>query len=281
MQLAQRIGAVVLATAGGKEKRAYLRSLGIAQVMDSRTLDFADETLRYTGGRGCGCRAQFAGRRLSAKSLAVCAPHGRCGDRKTRSLCNNALPLAASALAFIFAFDLGCCARLHRCRATRSTALSGAWIRREETRTCLRTSFAAGDAVSAFRLMQGAQHIGKIVLEFDGERMPEVPAEFWPRAEATYLITGGLSGFGLATAHWLVERGATHLALLSRRGIPTADDARSIETMRERGVSVTTIAADVANPKELAAALRRVKRSGPPLRGVSFMPPCCSGPHGL
>ena len=43
VQLAQQIGAIVLATAGSDEKREYLRSLGVAHVMDSRTLDFADE----------------------------------------------------------------------------------------------------------------------------------------------------------------------------------------------------------------------------------------------
>ncbi|MBK8050581.1 MAG: zinc-binding dehydrogenase [Anaerolineales bacterium] len=37
VQLAQRAGAVIFATAGSPEKRAYLRQLGVEFVMDSRT----------------------------------------------------------------------------------------------------------------------------------------------------------------------------------------------------------------------------------------------------
>jgi phthiocerol/phenolphthiocerol synthesis type-I polyketide synthase C len=33
------------------------------------------------------------------------------------------------------------------------------------------------------------------------------------RADATYVVSGGLSGFGLRTAWWLVEHGARHLVL--------------------------------------------------------------------
>src|SRR5439155_23114433 len=40
IRLAQRTGAAVIATAGTKEKRAYLRQMGVKHVFDSRSLDF-------------------------------------------------------------------------------------------------------------------------------------------------------------------------------------------------------------------------------------------------
>src|SRR5579871_798844 len=52
VQLAQLAGAEVFATAGSPEKQAYLRSIGVRHIASSRTLDFADEFLRLTGGRG-------------------------------------------------------------------------------------------------------------------------------------------------------------------------------------------------------------------------------------
>ncbi len=52
VQLAQRAGAEVFATAGSAAKRAYLRELGVAHVLDSRTLAFAEEVKAATGGRG-------------------------------------------------------------------------------------------------------------------------------------------------------------------------------------------------------------------------------------
>src|SRR4029077_17966786 len=52
VQLALRAGAEIFATAGTPEKRAYLKSLGVSHVMDSRSLDFAGEIMDTTDGRG-------------------------------------------------------------------------------------------------------------------------------------------------------------------------------------------------------------------------------------
>jgi NADPH:quinone reductase-like Zn-dependent oxidoreductase len=52
IQLALRAGAEIYATAGTPEKRAYLQQLGVAHVMDSRSLAFADAVLEHTGGAG-------------------------------------------------------------------------------------------------------------------------------------------------------------------------------------------------------------------------------------
>lgn len=38
-------------------------------------------------------------------------------------------------------------------------------------------------------------------------------------ASHSYIITGGLGGFGLELAQWLTERGARKLVLTSRSGI--------------------------------------------------------------
>ena len=270
VQLAQQVGAIVLATAGNDEKRAFLHSLGVALVMDSRTLDFADETMRYTAGRGVNVVLNSLAGAFQQKSLAICAPQGRFVEIGKRDLYENkGLPLAAfqRALSF-FTFDL---TSALTCRGTGRNALVrflGQGFRGGRLKPIQRTTFPARDAVSAFRLMRSAQHIGKIVLEFDANDPPEVRTEFWPDPEATYLVTGGLSGFGLATARWLVDRGAMHLALISRRGQPSPRDLSLIERMRARGVLVVTLSADVADAKILGAALRRLNNSAPPLRGV-------------
>src|SRR5207248_2987318 len=52
VQLAQRAGAEIFATAGSPEKRAFLQYIGVKHVMDSRSLAFADEVIQRTGGRG-------------------------------------------------------------------------------------------------------------------------------------------------------------------------------------------------------------------------------------
>ena len=165
----EQIGAVIFATAGSEEKRDLLRSLGVAQVMDSRTLDFADEVLRHTGGRGVDVVLNSLAGAFQHKSLAVCAPHGRFVEIGKRDLFeNSALPLAAfqRSLSF-FAFDL---ASVLATRGPEERALRrflGSGFAADAFEPIPHTTFAASDAVSAFRLMQAAQHIGKIVLEFD------------------------------------------------------------------------------------------------------------------
>jgi NADPH:quinone reductase-like Zn-dependent oxidoreductase len=52
VQIAQWVGAEIWATAGSSEKREFLQSLGIDRLMDSRTLDFADEVRQRTDGKG-------------------------------------------------------------------------------------------------------------------------------------------------------------------------------------------------------------------------------------
>ncbi|MFN8641207.1 MAG: zinc-binding dehydrogenase [Candidatus Binatia bacterium] len=52
VQVAQRAGARVLATAGSAAKREHLRSLGVERVMDSRSLDFAEAVMAETDGAG-------------------------------------------------------------------------------------------------------------------------------------------------------------------------------------------------------------------------------------
>jgi acyl transferase domain-containing protein/predicted amino acid dehydrogenase/acyl carrier protein len=270
VQLAQQIGATILATAGSEEKRDYLRSLGVVHVMDSRSLDFADETLRLTNGRGVDVVLNSLAGAFQQKSLEVCAPHGRFIEIGKRDLFENkGLPLAAFQRSLSFsAFDL---LAVRNCpdaqkRAVERFFSEGVTSGKIKPIRC--TTFPAGEAIAAFRLMQSAQHIGKIVLEFDPEKRPEVAAEFWPDPESTYLVTGGLRGFGLATARWLADRGAMHLALVSRSGGVGEKAEALIAEMRARGVFVTTMAIDVANAKALAGALRKLKRTAPPLRGV-------------
>ena len=48
--------------------------------------------------------------------------------------------------------------------------------------------------------------------------IPAICRTFCP-ASHSYIITGGLGGFGLELAHWLTERGARKLVLTSRSGI--------------------------------------------------------------
>ena len=101
------------------------------------------------------------------------------------------------------------------------------------------------------------------------------------RADASYLVTGGLGGIGLAVAGWLAAAGAGRLVLLGRSGLPPRDrwDAADLsETERFRvdgvraaerlGAQVEIVSADVTDAAEMAAVVERLAAADLPLKGV-------------
>ncbi|MCI0564761.1 MAG: SDR family NAD(P)-dependent oxidoreductase, partial [Nitrososphaera sp.] len=125
--------------------------------------------------------------------------------------------------------------------------------------------------MNAFRYMAQAKHIGKVVVSFqehEADPVPLPPKQFSARKDGTYLITGGLGGFGLATAKWLAERGAKHLVLMGRSGATTEEAISSVEAMKRAGVNLVVVKADVTRKEQVARVLRSVHKRMPPLRGV-------------
>jgi NAD(P)-dependent dehydrogenase (short-subunit alcohol dehydrogenase family) len=60
------------------------------------------------------------------------------------------------------------------------------------------------------------------------------------RPDRSYIITGGVGGFGLALAVWLSNRGARNLVLTSKRGMRTGGQRKVIQMLQKRGVQVRT-----------------------------------------
>lgn len=87
------------------------------------------------------------------------------------------------------------------------------------------------------------------------------------RSDRTYLITGGLGALGLRVAAWMAERGARHLALMSRREV--SDRAKpAIAALKAAGVDVRVVQGDVARADDVGHALAQIDRELPPLSGV-------------
>ncbi|XP_078483822.1 fatty acid synthase-like [Ciona intestinalis] len=65
-------------------------------------------------------------------------------------------------------------------------------------------------------------------------------------SKLTYVITGGLGGFGLELCNWIVERGARYVLLTTRSGANTAYQQQYIRKWRSLGVVVNISTADVS-----------------------------------
>ncbi|XP_023310919.1 fatty acid synthase-like [Anoplophora glabripennis] len=76
--------------------------------------------------------------------------------------------------------------------------------------------------------------------------------------EKTYVIIGGLGGFGLELADWLVLRGARKLVLNSRKGISNGYQEKRIRTWQSYGALVT-VSTDAVTTK--SGCKRLIERS--------------------
>ncbi len=88
-----------------------------------------------------------------------------------------------------------------------------------------------------------------------------------PRADRTYLVTGGLRGLGLRTAEWLVDRGARHIVLMGRRP-PDSATRVAIARMESAGARVVVEQADVSSRADVERVFGAIARDLPPLAGV-------------
>ena len=274
LQIARHEGAEIFATAGSPEKRDYLRSQGANHVMDSRSQRFVDEVMEITGDRGVAVVLNSLAGEFIPNSLSLVEPAGRFIELgKIDIYQDTRLGLAhfKNGRSF-FAVDLGWLLR-HR------PALGSSLLREVaalfESGVCRPlpvTSFPASDAAGAFRHMAQAKHIGKIVLSLTNVTRSQVQPS--PRqaslvsGRATYLVTGGLTGFGLAIAQWLVRQGARHLVLVGRRGMSTAEGEAAVRRMVAAGATVRAAAVDVTQADQVAGLIDEIDRTMPPLRGV-------------
>ncbi|WP_443742631.1 type I polyketide synthase [Streptomyces pactum] len=90
---------------------------------------------------------------------------------------------------------------------------------------------------------------------------PATPGPWAPRG--TVLITGGTGALGGHVARWLVQQGARHLLLVSRRGpeAPGADELTA--ELTALGAEVTVAACDISERDQLAALLAAVPADRP------------------
>ncbi len=83
----------------------------------------------------------------------------------------------------------------------------------------------------------------------------------------TYLITGGLGALGLVVAEQLVNWGAKHLVLLSRRQ-PVETTQTRLEHLRAKGVTVDVAQGDVTHYQDLQHLVEDLQQSAHPLKGI-------------
>lgn len=87
------------------------------------------------------------------------------------------------------------------------------------------------------------------------------------RSDATYLLVGCLGGLGRCLASWMAERGAKHIAFLSRSGEDNPSAAALVTSIRALGVDVLVLRGDITSKEQIQTALKKIDLRFP-IRGV-------------
>lgn len=276
IEIARYLGAEVFATAGSDEKRDFVRLLGADHVMNSRNLAFADEIMEITQGRGIDVVLNSLAGEAINRNFRVLRPFGRFLELGKRDFYENTKiglrPFKDNITYYGIDADQLMVERPQLAQELFREMMG--LIEHGALRPLPYRSFPASRIVDAYRYMQQSKQIGKIIISFEEKRLPAATVEAPPlkkpklTRDASYLVTGGVGGFGLKTARWLAEQGAGHLVLLSRRGSEAPEAAAAVAELEAAGAKVHIKACDVADAASLKLIIDEIGRELPPLRGI-------------
>jgi myxalamid-type polyketide synthase MxaB len=295
IQLAKQAGAEIFATAS-PAKWDWLKSQGIPHIFNSRTLDFADEIMQVTAGKGVTVILNSLGDEFIAKNVEILAPSGRFIEIGRIGIWDPEKMHRLRPDVAYHCFELGDLSWREPALVRQMMHRLHGLLQEKRLQPISHQIFPMTDAVEAFRLMAQGKHVGKVVLvrpapmtsaagDAAGRRNPShtaigITSSAAPpsgnqaastdmpiiRSDAAYLITGGLGSLGRITAERLVQSGARHLILVGRRA-PSETACQWLADMQQNDVQIQVISADIANPLDAARVLAPIP-GWPPLRGI-------------
>ena len=268
--VAQTIGARVIATAGSPVKQKLLAELGVEHVLSSRDMSFVSRVRDLTDGQGVDVVLNsLAGPAMEA-SLGLLRPYGRFLELGKQDYYTNTL-VGLRALKDNISYhgidiDSLLVDRPNTARDVLADVM--AHVSDGHYTPLPMTVFDGAEVVEAFRLMQRSGQVGKVVVT-----PPDVQAVstaafdqspiFMAKPDGWHVIAGGLGGLGLEWAEILQQRGATHLALLSRTGSASAEAMARVDMLRRDGAEVHIVACDITDRVGVDAALDDLRALAP------------------
>ncbi|OQX27418.1 MAG: hypothetical protein BWK80_05375 [Desulfobacteraceae bacterium IS3] len=251
IRIARRAGAEIFATAS-PGKWEFLKSIGIRNIMNSRTTEFADQL----ANQGVDIVLNSLTGEFIPKSLDVLNTGGCFVEIGKIGIWDQAQVRAKRPDISYFSFDLGEVSRqtpelISSMFKELSKGFEDGSLKPMEHKV-----FSIRESASAFRYMAQAKHIGKIVISTQ-----DIPLI---RADAAYLITGGLGALGLKVAEWMVDEGARNLVLMGRKS-PSDETARIIEQLSDSGAQITVANGDVSSESDMKAIFEKIQ---PSLKGI-------------
>ncbi|XP_067015650.2 fatty acid synthase [Anabrus simplex] len=272
-------GCTVYTTVGTQEKRDFIKKQ-FPQITDdyignSRDSTFEEFILQRTNGRGVDMVLNSLADEKLYASIRCLAKGGRFLEIGKFDITKNS-PLAMDiftkdqsfhAIMLDMFFNASSEEKMFLYELLQEALNEGS------VKPLVRTVFDMNSVEQAFRYMAAGKHVGKVLIQIRPQEdelwakptlMPmEVMPKFHCSSNCTYIILGGLGGFGLELTDWLVLRGARKVVLTSRRGISTGYQSLRVRAWRSYGVSVAVSTVDVSTEEGATKLLKDANAIGP------------------
>nr|XP_034178573.1 fatty acid synthase [Osmia lignaria]XP_034178581.1 fatty acid synthase [Osmia lignaria] len=279
--IALHAGCKVFTTVGTQEKRDFLKKI-FPQLTDrnignSRDTSFEQLVLNETNGRGVDIVLNSLAEEKLQASVRCLAIGGRFLEIGKFDLSNDA-SLGMSVFLKNVSFHgilLDAICETDGPERKEVARLVSEGIKNGAVRPLPSTVFSEQQIEQSFRFMATGKHIGKVLLKLRDEEKqkvvqpsPKVVAaipRIYMNPDKSYILVGGLGGFGLELADWMIIRGAKYIVLTSRSGIRTGFQSLCVRRWREMGVHVTISTADVttlAGAKQLILESNKIAPVG-------------------
>ena len=243
IMICQSMNCDVYVTVGNAEKEQFImRKFNIPKdhIANSHDVTFERQIMKVTKGKGVDVVLNSLTEDKLQASVRCLAANGRFLEiGKYDMQMNKNLGLFAFLQNISFhgvgldcIFREGPNSKVLRNFMVEMTKLMNDGIKRGVVKPIERTTFEKPQAEDAFRYMTLGKHIGKVLIKIRDEEGPgplivKNPTKItmsaitrtWFNPSKIYIILGGLGGFGLEFAYWLVLRGAKKIILTSRIGI--------------------------------------------------------------
>ncbi|XP_067207655.1 fatty acid synthase-like isoform X2 [Linepithema humile] len=275
IHLALQEGCQVFTTVGTAEKRKFIRKLFPAisdeHIGNSRDTSFEQMIMKQTNGRGVDIVLNSLAEEKLIASVRCLARRGRFLEiGKFDILSNNPLSMSLFQKGISFyPVLLDAMFTSNHKNKSRLSKLMAEGLKNRNIKPIQTTVFPKTEIETAFRYMASGKHMGKIILNIQEDvKSLDSPVlahrRYYCLSDRTYVILGGLGGFGLELTDWLILRGAKNVILTSRIGIKNGYQRMRIELWKSYGVNVQIVKdANLANLEECEHFLQMVEKQAP------------------
>ncbi|XP_049519265.1 fatty acid synthase-like isoform X6 [Dermacentor silvarum] len=283
ISIALAMGCTVFTTVGSQEKRDFLKNrfpqLEDRHIANSRDLSFEEHIIKETDGRGVDLVLNSLAEAKLQASLRCLAEHGRFLEIGKFDMSKDS-PLGMSVFLKSIIFhgitleSLSGDNRFIAEKRHQVMKLVRDGIASGVVRPLSAVKFKSNHAEEAFRFIATGKCLGKVVLEIRPEEAqplgtPAAPVivkaiactRFYERK--SYVIVGGLGGFGLELAEWMVNRGCRKLVLTTRSGVHTGYQRFCLHRWREAGASVLVSKTDASTLNGSLQIIKEAEAMGP------------------